>query len=303
MVMRDDFCAFILTHGRPDRVHTFKTLQKAGYTGNVYIVIDDEDETEGEYRKRYGDKVLQFSKEAIAKTFDEGDNFEDRRTITYARNACWDLARQVGVQYFIQLDDDYTKFELRYQSDLTGYSKVIRSTLDDILLALIDFRETTGALTVAMGQGGDLIGGTGKRDLSLLRKAMNSFICSTDRPFQFRGRFNEDVNTYTVLGRQGKLLFTAIQVTCTQGTTQSSEGGITELYQKFGTYVKAMTTVCHAPSCVKVGTLGDPRSPHYRIHHKINWHHTAPKILREYWKKDQAGEGGATLTPAIQTTK
>ncbi|EFL0486748.1 hypothetical protein G8G26_005003 [Escherichia coli] len=30
--MRDDFCAFILTHGRPDKVLTYRTLRRAGYT-------------------------------------------------------------------------------------------------------------------------------------------------------------------------------------------------------------------------------------------------------------------------------
>ena len=44
--MRDDFCAFILTHGRPYKVHTYQTLRKAGYTGKIYIVIDNEDKTE-----------------------------------------------------------------------------------------------------------------------------------------------------------------------------------------------------------------------------------------------------------------
>ena len=106
--MRDDFCAFILTHGRPDRVYTYKTLLKAGYTGKIYIVIDDEDKTAEEYRNRYGGKVLQFCKKEIAERIDEGDNFQDRRAVIYARNACWDLAKQVGCKYFIQLDDDYT---------------------------------------------------------------------------------------------------------------------------------------------------------------------------------------------------
>ncbi len=31
--MRDDFCAFILTHGRPDKVLTYRTLRRAGYRG------------------------------------------------------------------------------------------------------------------------------------------------------------------------------------------------------------------------------------------------------------------------------
>jgi len=285
MPMREDFCAFILSHGRPDRVHTYKTLQRAGYTGKVYIVIDDEDKTADEYRARYGDKVLQFSKEAISKTFDEGDNFEDRRTITYARNVCWELARQVGVRYFIQLDDDYTHFNSRFRSDGATCTAMIRKTFDRFMTALLTFYESTAALSVAMSQGGDFIGGGTQDKRKLTRKCMNTFICSVDRPFQFRGRFNEDVNTYVTMGRQGHLFLTVMQAFVNQAVTQSSEGGITELYKKFGTYVKASTTVCHSPSCVKVGAMGDPRSPHYRIHHKINWHHTAPKILREEWKK------------------
>jgi hypothetical protein len=109
MPMRDDFCAFILSHGRPDRVHTYKTLMKAGYTGKVYIVIDDEDKTADEYRKIYGDKVLQFCKQEYAEKLDEGDNTGKRTSTIYARAAMFDLAPQVGCKYFIQLDDDYVQ--------------------------------------------------------------------------------------------------------------------------------------------------------------------------------------------------
>lgn len=33
---------------------------------------------------------------------------------------------------------------------------------------------------------------------------MNSFICDTERPFSFMGRFNEDVNTYITHGETGE---------------------------------------------------------------------------------------------------
>ena len=39
--MRDDFAVFILTHGRANNMHTYKALQKAGYTGKVIFVLDD----------------------------------------------------------------------------------------------------------------------------------------------------------------------------------------------------------------------------------------------------------------------
>ena len=41
--MRSDFCVFVLSHGRPDRQYTMSLLRRRGYTGRVYLVIDDED--------------------------------------------------------------------------------------------------------------------------------------------------------------------------------------------------------------------------------------------------------------------
>lgn len=287
MAMRDDFCAFILTHGRPDRVHTYKTLKRAGYTGKVYIVIDDEDKTANEYRARFGNKVLQFCKADIAARIDEGDNFNDRRAIIYARNACWDLARKVGCRYFIQLDDDYTSFVLRYDSTLQYSGAGVKTTADQMFSALLDFYKVTPSVAIAMSQGGDHMGGSEGKSPSLRRKCMNSFICSLDRPFLFFGRVNEDVNTYTTNGRRGILYFTVLQAQLNQLTTQSNSGGMTELYLDGGTYIKTFYSVLYAPSCVKVGILQDPRGGPERIHHKINWHHTAPKILDEKHKKEK----------------
>jgi hypothetical protein len=287
MAMREDFCAFILTHGRPDRVHTYTTLMRAGYTGKVFIIIDDEDKTADEYRKRYGDKVLQFCKAQYAAKLDEGDNTGKRISTIYARAALFDLALLAGCRYFIQLDDDYNSgFYIRFNSRLQYINPhQIHASIDGVLSALVDFLESSGAITVCLSQGGDHIGGGAGTSPRLKRKAMNSFVCSTDRPWVMLGRMNEDVTTYVVGGRKGVLFFTIQQAQVNQLATQSNAGGMADLYLDTGTYVKTFYSVMYAPSCVSVGTLGDPRSPHYRIHHKINWHNCAPKILREEYKK------------------
>lgn len=284
--MRDDFCAFVLSNGRPDRVKTVNTIRAAGYSGKVFVVIDDEDKTADGYRDRFGDAVLTFSKAAVAATIDEGDNFNDRRAIIYARNACFNLAAKVGCRYFIQLDDDYTGLYYRY--DAAGRYGVWRigRTFDALIDRLIEFFEATPALSVAISQGGDHIGGDDRGDpIRLRRKAMNTFICSTDRPFKFFGRINEDVNTYTCAQRRGALFFTVMQAQVNQLATQSNAGGMTELYLDTGTYIKSFYSVMYAPSCVKICTLGDPRSPHQRLHHAINWNAAAPRILRDIHRK------------------
>ena len=114
---------------------------------------------------------------------------------------------------------------------------------------------------------------------------MNAFVCDVERPFSFDGRINEDVNAYVSHGARGKLFFTAMQIQVNQTMTQANSGGMTELYLDVGTYVKSFYSVMYAPSCVKVGELGDPRSPHYRIHHSINWRVAVPKIMRETVRK------------------
>ena len=286
--MRDDFCAFILTHGRPDKVHTYRELRRSGYTGRVYLVVDDEDKSAQQYIDRYGDQVLTFSKEAVQAATDDGDNFNDRRTPLHARNACWELARQVGVKYFIQLDDDYIRFQYRIGASYQYTTININRTMDSLLDAMVAFHGSTPALTLAMSQGGDWIGGGGERLIPcrMRRKAMNSFICSVDRPFQFIGRMNDDVNTYVRLGHTGSLFLTVLAPMLVQEQTQASSGGLTDAYLDYGTYVKSFYTVMYAPSCTTVGVMGDTRK---RIHHKINWNNAVPVILREEHRR-RSGE-------------
>jgi hypothetical protein len=283
--MRDDFCAFILTHGRPEKVQTYRLLQRSGYTGKVYIVIDDEDKTRQQYIEKFGDKVLIFSKDEIASRFDEADNFGDRRSIFYARNACFDLARKVGCKYFIQLDDDYSALQFRLDKNLNTDYMLIRN-LDPILESLVAYYESIPAASIAMSQGGDFLGDSGYAAW-IKRKAMNSFICSTERPFAFSGRINEDVNTYTMLGRRGELFMTIGAVQLRQNQTQENTGGMTELYLDSGTYVKSFYTVIHSPSCVKIAMMG---LTHRRIHHKVSWDNAAVKILHERHRKNLSGE-------------
>lgn len=282
--MRNDFCAFILTHGRPDRVYTLNALEDCGYTGKIFIVIDDEDKTGDEYRKLYKDRVLTFSKSEIVKTFDEGDNFQDRRAIIYARNACFELAKQVGVKYFIQLDDDYTRFDYRFDDQGFYNQKRIRS-LDKVWSWMVDYLAATPFKSVAMAQGGDFIGGakgTYAETIGTKRKAMNSFICDVDRPFKFVGRINEDVNTYTGNQRRDEPFLTFLAVSLNQKTTQANSGGMTELYLDAGTYIKSFYSVMYCPSAVKITPMGET---HKRLHHQVSWNHAAPKIIRAEHKK------------------
>lgn len=274
---------FILTHGRPDNIKTLHMLERCGWTGKTYIVIDDEDSRADEYFERYGDMVLQFNKKEVADRIDDADTSGDRRAIIYARHASQTMAKDLGYDYMLQLDDDYA--DLRYRFVKNGSLTSFRvKDFDSLAEATFKFLDDTNALTVAFGQGGDMIGGINSPNYKsgLQRKVMNSFFIRTDRYVDFKGKINDDVNLYVVYGAQGELMFTSFHVNVLQMATQTNQGGMTELYLEEGTYAKSFYSVMMAPSCVKIYPMG---TANRRLHHKVDWRYAVPKIINQKYRK------------------
>lgn len=276
------YCVFILTHGRPDNCYTYKTLIKCGYTGKIYFVVDNEDKCIEQYQNNFGkENVKVFNKKLMADKIDEANNFDNRKVIVHARNYCFELAKELGYKYFIQLDDDY--YEIDYKFPKTK-GLVIPKKLDNIFDSMFEYYKKIPALTIAFAQNGDFIGGIDNgKDLYRFnkRKCMNSFFCSTDKPFNFVGSINEDVNTYTTLAARGNLFLTIPVIAIVQKDSQTQKQGMADSY-KNGTYIKSYTTVLMQPSSVKVSMMN---AKHKRIHHSIKWVNTTPMIIDEKYKK------------------
>ena len=285
-----NFAVFILTHGRADSVYTFKTLREQGYTGKIYLFCDNEDKQIAKYKNLYGsDTVIVFNKQDAIDNTDSGDNFKKRNSVVYARNINFKIAAELGLTHFWQLDDDYTRFDYSLNEEMqytTSNNKI--GKLDDVLEAMVNFIDTTPFHSIAFAQGGDFIGGEGCTLLSrmrkdeIYRKVMNSFLFKVDRPVQFMGRINEDVNMYVEWGRRGILFMTSPQLRLQQVVTQQNSGGLTDIYLELGTYTKSFYTVMYAPSCVKISEVG---TTDRRIHHQVMWKYAVPKILDESHRK------------------
>lgn len=281
--MRNDFAVFILSHGRANNIKTLDALRAGNYTGKIYIIIDDEDSQSDEYFNHYGNMVIQFEKSKEAETTDTCDNFPKRNTVLFARNAAFKIAKNLGLKYFLELDDDYTLFHYRYDKNNKLKSQNCYQ-LDRLFEYILEYLDVTNAKTITLAQGGDFIGGIGSTGYrsSLLRKAMNSFFIRVDNPFEFVGRMNDDVNTYVTRGIRGELFITVTDVVIEQGMTQQNKGGLTEMYLELGTYVKSFYTVMQAPSCTTIRMMGDK---HERLHHHIKWNNAVPKIIPESYRK------------------
>ena len=279
--MRNDFAVIIPTHGRHDRVFTIDSLRKSGYTGNFYLLCDDEDKQLDKYKTKYGDKVMVFSKDDYKGKFDKMDNFGNKACVVYARNAMWDIAKKIGLKYFAVADDDYTAFEYRITSEGGYYSKRIKN-INDVFNSYTDFLITSKVDTVCFAQGGDFIGGKDNNKVAngfkVSRKMMNLYFFDVDKPIEFKGTINEDLTSSVTEGRTGRVILTSLMNSIVQRETQAQAGGLTEIYLELGTYVKSFYSVIAAPSCVKVALMGRTQT---RIHHQVTWKNAVPKIIRE----------------------
>ena len=279
------FAVFIMVHGRPDKSWTYRNLRKQNYTGKIFLVADDLDETVPQYREKYGDELLVFDKKKAATYCDSGDTTGDLRSTLFSANTIPRLAKERGIKHYFIMCDDYLAFNYAMDFDKSFSTKSRRvRDLDRGFDELIDFYETADITTLAMSQGGDFAGGPKSlvwiRGLS--RKAMNSFLCSTEKPINFVGRMNEDATTYTLDGSRGKIFFTTALMRLEQLRTQEESGGLTDLYTDYGTHLKSFFTVMYNPSCTKISEIGVVVR---RIHHNINWEHAVPKIISDRYKK------------------
>ena len=149
MMKNKDFAVFIITHKRPNNQITLDTLKKGNYTGKIYFILDDEDDTIEEYKKNYGEENIKvFHKEAW---FDIGDNLVGYKGVPeYARNECFKIAKELNLKYFVQLDDDYSSITYRYEKDGKLKSRSVFN-FDELFEAMCKFLENKKIYCIAFG--------------------------------------------------------------------------------------------------------------------------------------------------------
>lgn len=279
-----DFAVFILSHGRADTITTYKALRNGGYTGRTYVVIDNEDDQEDLYRQKFGDDIIQFDKRDYLEKTDLGDLDTDRRIGVFARNFIQDEAKRLGYKFHLQLDDDVHGFTYRF-----AQGKVLRalhcSHLDEVFSGMVEYMKGTPITSLSFALSAYNMGGVdGSIKEGMTRKTMTTFLMRADDLQYFHMRMNDDITTSLINGMRGKLYYSYLPIEVEVDKTQVKAGGMTDIYQKNGTYRKSFYSVMCCPSCVKVSAMG---ITDYRIHHTISWNNAVPKLLSERWCKHE----------------
>ena len=284
MMENKDFAVFILSHGRADTITTYKALRDGGYTGRTYVVIDNEDDQEDLYRQKFGDDIIQFDKKDYLEKTDLGDLDTDRRIGVFARNFIQDEAKRLGYKFHLQLDDDVHGFTYRF-----AQGKVLRalhcSHLDEVFSGMVEYMKETPITSLSFALSAYNMGGVdGSIKDGMTRKTMTTFLMRADDVQYFHMRMNDDITTSLINGMRGKLYYSYLPIEVEVDKTQVKAGGMTDIYQKNGTYRKSFYSVMCCPSCVKVSAMG---ITDYRIHHTISWNNAVPKLLSERWCKHE----------------
>ena len=276
------FAVFILSHGRAKTICTYRALRRCGYTGDLYVVIDNEDSDEVEYRRKFGDDIIQFDKrDYVAKT-DLGDTDNDRRIGVFARNFIQDKAKEMGYQYHLQLDDDIHGFAVRKVIDGKLATTPIRN-MDRVLEAMCQFMDDTPTTALSFGLAMYYVGGPASRQWKqqMLHKTMTTFLMRADHIEYFHMRMNDDITTSALNVSRGMIYYTYMPLMVEVDGTQEQKGGMTDIYVDNGTYRKSFYTVMALPSCSYVATMG---LSYERIHHEVRWANCAPKVLSEGYR-------------------
>ena len=255
--MRDDFAVFITSHNSPDCCPSLVSLRDAGYTGLAYIVVDDKDPALSAYYDFYSkDKLCVFSKEDYVQTLDIGMSkiTPQLAAVLYARAYVENIAKMMGLRYFMVLDDDIIGFRFRMPVDNKLIS-IPAHNMDQILEAYLAYIESTDIVCLSFANDGSFIGGVSSYEKILERRSCHTiFIRDVSKPFEWSFAVNEDYISSLRMANIGKLLYTmpfVQRVITGMNNREDAKSGMANMYKTTTEFQRAFYATVARPDVCK----------------------------------------------------
>lgn len=278
--MRDDFAFVILCWKRPQSLHTLKYLKKIGYKGKVFFAIDNADPTKEEYISAAKENAIDFF------TFDKDTEVSDqmynqklKSGAVCTRKVVENVIRDKGIKYFCVLDDDYVQFMFPNRK-MVG-AKSLNKLIDKYCRIL---EKVPFVSVMSLAQNGETVAGTEEfyKKTKFKLKAMNFWFCNIDKPVEYSGIMNDDVNAGILLNKYGNFSIQYGGIIIQQA--QQSSGGMKDIYaQTSAMYQKAMFSLMLAPSFTKLNYLKcfSGGVENRRIYHNIQRKFAYPYVVEQ----------------------
>lgn len=253
--MRDDFAIFICTHGRPDKQLTLNTLRKCGYTGRIYLILDNTDTTIQQYIDNYGpDNIIVFDKNYyINSCKDTGDNVGHYKCILYAKNAVEDIANDLNLSGFVIADDDIARFRFRYPQDGKIRSTNIDS-LDSVINICLDYLLNCNITCLGFCFSQMYFGGVESlNQLHKFRIPYNFVFRNATSKIDWHSWFGEDVITAISYNKVGQFwtVVPFIQQDIANVGSGKEDGGMADIYRNIASFRLAMCDFMYHPSSTR----------------------------------------------------
>lgn len=280
--LRSNFCVLIISYGRADNCRTARWLEKMHFSAPWYIVCSTDDGQLEQYKKRYGERVIVFDKDDIE--FDRMNNFKMKNVGSYARQACFSIARGLGFRYFLSLDDDYSALHWRYvNSSKKRLCSCKCAHLERMCEAMLLFLDSSEKIQeVAFCTDAMMLGGANAavayRDV--VYKAVNTHFCDTQKWINYYGTFCDDMNAYLEGNRRGELFMATPLCTIQLNEFETGDGGMTAAYKSWDKFYRVFCCIMLSPS---VGKLAG--SEKWQLKFPVKMDSYVPKILPETYKK------------------
>lgn len=256
--MTNKFAVFILTHGRPHNQLTVKTLQDLGYTGEWYLVVDDQDDTYEEYKRVWGqDKVILFKKNYFIDRTETGLRTPVPKFAVFARNAIEYIASDLDYDAFMMLDDDITKMRVRLPEGDSLRSYQFNGNFNEILDKAVNFVLDCDIACMGLGFCNLYIGGVENfnKETPRQRLCAEAFIRNTAHPISWRLNMVEDLITSIDAAISGDVWFQFLPIQCEIKMSEGEvDGGNSDVYRQLGMYKISFMPVIAYPASNAVRT-------------------------------------------------
>ena len=280
--MLNDFAIFVLTHGRPDKQLTWELLKKLGYTGKIYLVLDDQDKTIPQYIQNFGaENIFIFDKNHYVQTTDTGNNKPVFGCGIYARNAIEDIAKEMGLKAFVQADDDILNMRIRFPEADRVRSYCINSTFDSIIYAYIEFIKSTNFAYIGFGNAPAYMCGKEVFNINNSNFPYVFMLRNSRVDVKWSMNFSDDYATPTLLSNRGNLCLQIpfVQVDESPVADVKTTGGMANSYARETELSLAFYIKMSSPNSVALTYDGE--------HIKLTRHgrKVRPKIISGGYKK------------------
>lgn len=196
--------------------------------------------------------VLVFNKKKYAENVDTHINKFGMSSALFARNACIDIAKDMGLKFYFVCDDD---IRCTYFKDArTGKMVTTKITnIDAILFRLVAFMENTSIHAVAFADNGAYIGGVNQEVRKGVKYVLTKFMLyRTSDPVAYESIMWEDqASCYRDL-KIGKINFSIMFLSAATPLNEKSAGGCSEMYRQSTDYVNSFMVLMGRPDCVVI---------------------------------------------------